>query len=269
MAFNTPNFTQVPNELFDIYMRDLTDVELRIIMLIIRKTKGWNKEIDTISISQFMKFTGKSNRAIIDCCNSLVDKNLIYRKTVVTNKIKTHQYGLLVSEDSSQQESSSSEDNSQVVVNSVHGKVQKSSEDSSHTKESNINKNINKKGANAQPKKVHPLFIPTRDAYFKAFEAKTGYKPKWGGKEGRLLNEMLKRNVDEYGIMKAIKLYFSATDHFTLKQGYDAGYLFANIHKILNGATLTKEQLKQHEANQDLHRQMVAEYGEDYARQFA
>ena len=49
-----PNFLQVPNVVIDELLPDLTGAELKCYLVVIRKTKGWNKESDNISISQFM-----------------------------------------------------------------------------------------------------------------------------------------------------------------------------------------------------------------------
>ena len=39
-GFSSPNYTQVPDELFDILMPSLTDAELRVLLYIIRRTFG-------------------------------------------------------------------------------------------------------------------------------------------------------------------------------------------------------------------------------------
>jgi hypothetical protein len=46
---------------------------------VVRKTKGWNKESDSISVSQFMEVTGLSNRSVITACESLVEMGLLER----------------------------------------------------------------------------------------------------------------------------------------------------------------------------------------------
>jgi len=71
-----PNFLQVPNAVIDELLPDLTGAELKCYLVVIRKTKGWNKESDNISISQFMKATGLSNSAVIKACESLVKYGL-------------------------------------------------------------------------------------------------------------------------------------------------------------------------------------------------
>lgn len=72
-----PNSFQVPNAIIDEVMADLSGAELKCYLAILRKTKGWGKESDAISVTQLMDVTGLSNRAVIDACNRLVEINLI------------------------------------------------------------------------------------------------------------------------------------------------------------------------------------------------
>ena len=72
------NSFQTPNQLVDEYLAELNGNELKILLVIIRKTKGWNKEFDGISISQFQKFTGiKDERTIRKAIKKLINLGLI------------------------------------------------------------------------------------------------------------------------------------------------------------------------------------------------
>nr|MDP9469961.1 replication protein [Chloroflexota bacterium] len=53
-GFASPNFTQVPDELFDVLMPQLTDAELRVLLYIVRRTFGFKRETDAISLSQMV-----------------------------------------------------------------------------------------------------------------------------------------------------------------------------------------------------------------------
>jgi len=78
-----PNSFQVPNSLVDKIMSTLTEFELKCYLMILRKTIGWNKDVDAISISQFQKnILVKDPRTIKNALNSLVKKELIFRKFV-------------------------------------------------------------------------------------------------------------------------------------------------------------------------------------------
>lgn len=76
-----PNSFQVPNDLVDEEMKNMSIGEIKCYLVIIRKTVGWHKEFDAISVSQFVKFTGLSNRVVIKACKTLVDKGIIEKKT--------------------------------------------------------------------------------------------------------------------------------------------------------------------------------------------
>ena len=149
-----PNFLQVPNAVIDELLPDLTGAELKCYLVVIRKTKGWNKESDNISISQFMKATGLSNSAVIKACESLVQYGLLVKENGSRNTsiYAVNSYSKTTYEKSSQvtcEESS--------PVKKVHSTYEKSSqvtcEKSSHTKNNikNTIQNTNKKNIQKKP----------------------------------------------------------------------------------------------------------------------
>jgi len=143
-----PNFLQVPNAVIDELLPDLTGAELKCYLVVIRKTKGWNKESDNISISQFMKATGLSNSAVIKACESLVKYGLLVKENGARNTgvYAVNSYSKITHEENSQvtcEESS--------PVKKVHSTHEESSqvtcEESSHTINNikNTIQNTNKK----------------------------------------------------------------------------------------------------------------------------
>lgn len=143
------NSFQLPNSVIDELLADLTGAELKCYLYVLRKTKGWNKEEDAISVSQFMKVTGLSNRKVIDACERLVELGLLEQK-IGSNKIKVFSvkdYKTSGSEESSlvKKVHSSSEESSLSVVKKV------------HTQNNNINNttknnNTSSSGKNFQPR---------------------------------------------------------------------------------------------------------------------
>jgi phage replication O-like protein O len=118
------NSFQLPNSVIDELLADLTGAELKCYLYVLRKTKGWNKEEDAISVSQFMKVTGLSNRKVIDACERLVELGLLEQK-IGSNKIKVFSvkdYKTSSSEESSlvKKVHSGSEESSLSVVKKVH-----------------------------------------------------------------------------------------------------------------------------------------------------
>lgn len=77
--------TPVPNAVFDEFLPQLKCTELKILLVIIRQTLGWEdkqnnngrKSQDWISSSQMRGKTGCSERAITTALETLVKKNLI------------------------------------------------------------------------------------------------------------------------------------------------------------------------------------------------
>ena len=74
-----PNAFQIPNSVIDELLAKLTCAELKCYLFVVRKTKGWNKESDSISASQFMEVTGLSKKSVITACESLVQMGLLER----------------------------------------------------------------------------------------------------------------------------------------------------------------------------------------------
>ena len=83
-----PNFTQVPNIVLDNMMSSLNESELKVLLYICRRTYGFHKEKDAISLSQITdgimvngerldKGTGLSKRAVVSAISSLTLKNII------------------------------------------------------------------------------------------------------------------------------------------------------------------------------------------------
>ena len=102
-------------------MAELSGAELKVYLLVLRKTKGWNKETDAISVSQFMESCNLSNRKVIDACNKLVELGLLEQKTG-RNKIKVFSVKNYSCEESSvvKKVHSGSEESSLSVVKKVH-----------------------------------------------------------------------------------------------------------------------------------------------------
>ena len=138
-----------PNSIIDELLPELSHSELKCYLCVLRKTKGWNKEEDAISVSQFMKVTGLSNKAVISACESLVEREILERKSGDRNtgiySIKT--YKTTTSEKSSLVKNfpSTSEKSSQVTN-------EKSSHTINNIKNNIQNNNTSSSGKNFQPR---------------------------------------------------------------------------------------------------------------------
>ncbi len=91
-GFISPRYTQVPDELFDDLMSHLSGSELKVLLYIIRRTFGFKKDTDNISLNQICKGittrsgetldrgTGLSQNAVLTALKGLIGKNAIVAK---------------------------------------------------------------------------------------------------------------------------------------------------------------------------------------------
>jgi phage replication O-like protein O len=98
LGFRSPQYTQVPDELFDLLMSRLSGAELKVLLYIVRRTFGFKKGSDRISLSQFESEitrktgevldsgTGLSSRAIRLALQSLVEKNVLVKRRVASKE---------------------------------------------------------------------------------------------------------------------------------------------------------------------------------------
>ena len=77
IGFSLPTYTQVPDELFDILLPDLTEAELKVLLYIIRRTLGSKKEWEQITIKEIGEKCGKGKMSILRAIKSLKQKNYI------------------------------------------------------------------------------------------------------------------------------------------------------------------------------------------------
>ncbi|PKF31948.1 replication protein [Acinetobacter proteolyticus] len=87
MSKYTPNSFQVTNAFVDEAMNKISDPAVKIYLIINRKTRGWNKEEDALSISQLEKLSGKSRPTVVKCTTELVKVGLVkfHRESVHGN----------------------------------------------------------------------------------------------------------------------------------------------------------------------------------------
>lgn len=90
-GFVTPNYTQIPDQVFDELLPLLTGNELKILMYICRRTFGFKKDTDNISLAQMVSGittkdgtkldggTGLSKASVARALKDLEEKNIIVR----------------------------------------------------------------------------------------------------------------------------------------------------------------------------------------------
>ena len=88
-GFRTPKYTQVPDQLFDELLAELLGTELKALLYIMRRTFGFKKDSDAISLSQMLRGittkdgtvldrgAGLSKPTLLKALRSLQQKNII------------------------------------------------------------------------------------------------------------------------------------------------------------------------------------------------
>jgi len=88
-GFRYPTYTQVPDEVFDVLMPDLTEAELKCLLYIVRRTFGFRKDSDAIATKQFIegivtrdgrlldRGTGLSSKGVWSGLKGLEEKKII------------------------------------------------------------------------------------------------------------------------------------------------------------------------------------------------
>lgn len=90
-GFRSPTTTPIPDELFDVLMADLSGAELKVLLYICRRTFGFKKERDNISLQQLVEGittkqgrrldsgTGLGKASVARAVKSLAQKGIILR----------------------------------------------------------------------------------------------------------------------------------------------------------------------------------------------
>ena len=88
-GFSRPNYTQVPDDVFDVLLPELSESELKVLLYIIRRTFGFKKDADSISLKQMVegirtrdgrqldRGAGISKTSAVRGVNGLVEKGII------------------------------------------------------------------------------------------------------------------------------------------------------------------------------------------------
>lgn len=143
-----PNSFIIPNSVVDELMAEMSGVELKCYLFVVRKTKGWNKEYDAISLTQFIKFTGAGKTSVVDALKNLVELGLLVKKTGVRNTsvYAINSFGNQTSSESELvQKANSTSSESELVTSS----------ESEYTKYNNINTTTKNKNNNTRTAKTN------------------------------------------------------------------------------------------------------------------
>jgi len=77
-GLDAPNFTPFPNQLLDELLCTLTPPQWKVVCFLARKTFGWAKRADRISVRQMVAGTGLSRRAVIAAVQALEAAGVVH-----------------------------------------------------------------------------------------------------------------------------------------------------------------------------------------------
>ena len=80
MEYNEQPYTKCPNDLIDDHMPDMSMAELKVVMVVLRKTVGWQKPKDVISLSQFVDATGLTRKPVTKGISDAIDRGVLCRE---------------------------------------------------------------------------------------------------------------------------------------------------------------------------------------------
>lgn len=192
-----PNYTQIPNIVIDYWSSVLTPAEFKVLIFICRKTFGFQKKSDKISLSQIMKANKLSDRGALNCIETLEKKHKLLKvkrkKKPGRNDMNT--YSLVISDkvvpaekENKKRVNSVTEENKK-RVNSVLEK----GELSSYTKETLTKENTQ------QAKNSHKSEIYDGSTILKKEKSIKSKKIDKAESGAFRLAEMLREYIDEWG----------------------------------------------------------------------
>ncbi|OCG45685.1 hypothetical protein A9G34_00870 [Gilliamella sp. Choc4-2] len=138
------NSFQIPNAVIDELMADMSANALRCYLLITRKTTGWGKTSDKISISQFMQYLGiKDKRTVYAALSELTNLGLI---NAIKNNGEITEYSLVLetSEPVTKNAGTKNATGSKKCIEPVTKNVTTTSDKKCHSTKDTIKNNITK-----------------------------------------------------------------------------------------------------------------------------
>lgn len=105
IGFYSPRYTQVPDDLFDDLMSELSGSELKVLLYVIRRTFGFKRDSDHISLSQMVSGIKKKDGKILDLGTGLTKesvckavKSLVEKGILIQNRVFSEENGHEASE---------------------------------------------------------------------------------------------------------------------------------------------------------------------------
>jgi hypothetical protein len=65
-GFHHPNHTQVPNDLFDVHLREMGLAELKVVLVVLRETLGWQRNRASLTLDELAELSGLDRGSVLD-----------------------------------------------------------------------------------------------------------------------------------------------------------------------------------------------------------
>lgn len=219
-------FTPIANEIVDKFCQyRLSGEEWLVLWVILRKTYGWNKKEDIISLSQFSIMTGMKRPSVIRAIKKLVTKKLLASNQKATKF--GNKYRFNKDFDSWHVVTKQLPRGFKWLPNGKRGSNQIANEvvtNRLHTKDT-IQKTLLQKTVVTPTKEILSYFYSKYEEVFKK-----KYVASFG-KDGKLFKDLLKVIPIE-NLKKLINAYFLLTDDFVEKTGYSIGVFKTRINSL-------------------------------------
>ncbi|OCG33671.1 MULTISPECIES: replication protein [unclassified Gilliamella] len=198
------NSFQVPNAVIDELMADMSANALRCYLLITRKTTGWGKASDKISISQFMQYLGiKDKRTIYVALSELTNLGLI---NAIKNNGEITEYSLVLetSEPVTKNAGTKNATGSKKCIEPVTKNVTTTSDKKCHSTKDTIKNNITKEN--------NIDFDLVMDAYNDAVENRLPQIQKMTTARKNAVKKLLKE-LDQPTFQNLANYFYDFVDH--------------------------------------------------------
>ena len=168
MAYDKPRYTQVPNQLFDIQLADMSEAELKVTLALIRCIIGWHKtKPEPVSYSQLEEKTGLGHSTVVTGIKLAIDRGNVVlagkgKRGVNLYEINFYD-GMIPIENQPSQNLTSSNSEQVTSINSEQVLVRNSNtqkKDSKEIKDSKKKDSASQKNSDAGTPDSKPDFVP-------------------------------------------------------------------------------------------------------------
>ena len=221
------NYVSVPNEFFDVWLKELNGSECNILCFLMRKTLGWNKLEDWISLSQFKANTGLSIPTLIANLRTLQDKGMIFCRAEGTIESGSQKLFYTLNAKETDTSNETLDPSKETLQDTLLNNLIAPSKETLDTKDIYTTKDKSQK---------QNLVRNFSDFFCEQFlNAKWNKERKkyfyQGAKDTQLIQKMLK-HLDITELKALCAKFMSSDDDFIKKAGYTIGVFYSQVNKL-------------------------------------